>query len=75
GVADTVLGERIHLLVVRAPGHEPSPADLRAWGRTRLEPFKVPDVVHLVDELPVGSTGKSDRRAAQAWATSQQQAC
>lgn len=70
GVIDEVLGERIHLLVVPHPGHETSPSDLRAWGRGRLEPFKVPDVVHLVHEIPLGSTGKADRRAAKEWATS-----
>ena len=70
GVPDEVLGERIHLLVVPRPGQDPSPADLRSWGRDRLEPFKVPDVVHLVDDLPLGSTGKADRRAAKEWATS-----
>lgn len=68
GVPDEVLGERIHLLVVLHPGEAVSPADLRAWSRGRFEPFKVPDVVHLVDEVPLGSTGKADRRAAQAWA-------
>ncbi len=70
GVTDEVLGERIHLLVVPHPGHDTSPSGLRAWGRGRLEPFKVPDVVHLVDEIPLGSTGKADRRAAKEWATS-----
>lgn len=69
GVADELLGERIHLLVVLHPGAEVSAADLRAWGRGRVEPFKVPDVVHLVDEVPLGSTGKADRRAAKEWAT------
>lgn len=69
GVPDAVLGERIHLLVVRRPGQDPSPQDLRAWARGRLEPFKVPDVVHLVDDIPLGSTGKADRRAAKEWAT------
>lgn len=68
GVSDEVLGERIHLLVVRHPGVEVSATDLRAWGRGRVEPFKVPDVVHLVDEVPLGSTGKADRRAAKEWA-------
>lgn len=70
GVTDEVLGERIHLLVVPHPGHDTSPSGLRAWGRGRLEPFKVPDVVHLVHEIPLGSTGKADRRAAKEWATS-----
>ncbi len=69
GVFDEVLGERNHLLVVRHPGVEVSAADLRAWGRGRVEPFKVPDVVHLVDEVPLGSTGKADRSAAKEWAT------
>lgn len=70
GVEDPVLGQRIHLLVVPQAGATPTVAELRAWGRTRMEPFKLPDAVHLVDALPLGSTGKVDRRAAQAWAGS-----
>lgn len=70
GVPDEVLGERIHLLVVQDAAHDTSPALLRAWGRDRLGPLKAPDVVHLVPELPLGSTGMADRRAAREWATS-----
>ena len=65
-----MLGERIHLLVVVDAAHDTSPALLRVWGRDRLGPFKAPDVVHLVPEIPLGSTGKADRRAAKEWATS-----
>ncbi|GAA3379449.1 long-chain fatty acid--CoA ligase [Streptomyces sannanensis] len=63
GVPDEVLGEQIHL-VLAASGSSFDIDDLRAWGRGRLEPGKVPDEFHLVDELPLGETGKVDRRAA-----------
>jgi acyl-coenzyme A synthetase/AMP-(fatty) acid ligase len=36
---------------------------LRKWASARIERYKVPDGIHLSDELPVGSTGKTDRAA------------
>lgn len=67
GVPDEVLGETIHLLIAR-PGASLDTEELRQWGRTHLEPGKVPDVFHLVDQIPLGETGKADRRAAVALA-------
>ncbi|WP_263164393.1 class I adenylate-forming enzyme family protein [Streptomyces sp. SCSIO ZS0520] len=64
GVPDPDLGERTHLLVVRGSRPVPPRGELRAWGRERLEPYKLPDQVHTVDELPLGRTGKADRLAA-----------
>ena len=37
--------------------------DLFAFCRERLAGFKVPAIIHLVDELPTTATGKLDRRA------------
>ncbi|WP_109509636.1 amino acid adenylation domain-containing protein [Nocardioides speluncae] len=42
----------------------PDPAALRDWVGERLPAFAVPDLVHLLPELPLTSTGKLDRRAA-----------
>ncbi|MEV4511683.1 class I adenylate-forming enzyme family protein [Dactylosporangium sp. NPDC049525] len=68
GIPDAVFGERVHLLIV--PDRAAGPAArltaerMRVWGRGRLEPAKVPDVFHEIREIPLGQTGKTDRRAA-----------
>ena len=63
GVADDILGERIHLLVVPGPGGPPSEAQLRDFASSRLPRFKQPDTIHFAAELPLGRTGKADRGA------------
>ncbi|SER74783.1 long-chain acyl-CoA synthetase [Streptomyces sp. yr375] len=68
GVPDEVLGETIHLLIAQ-PGSALDTEELRQWGRKHLEPGKIPDAFHLVDRIPLGETGKADRRAAAAFAT------
>jgi long-chain acyl-CoA synthetase len=61
GVADALLGERIHVLIVpRAGSTVPLPA-LRQHLASCLERFKQPDAFHLADALPLGRTGKADR--------------
>jgi long-chain acyl-CoA synthetase len=61
GVPDDRLGETIHLLIVKRPGAQLDPAALRNWAATRMEKQKLPDVIHFVDALPLGRTGKADR--------------
>jgi acyl-CoA synthetase (AMP-forming)/AMP-acid ligase II len=63
GVADPILGERIHLLVVTKPGRTCSADALREFGAPRLAKFKQPDAFHFAAELPLGRTGKADRGA------------
>ncbi len=63
GIEDPARGEAVHLAIVQRPGHETAPDALRAWAGDYLERFKLPDAIHLVDELPSGVTGKADRRA------------
>ena len=43
-------------------GGEATPAELVAYCRTRLAEFKCPRVIHIVDEIPRGATGKLQRR-------------
>ncbi|MGV4988120.1 class I adenylate-forming enzyme family protein [Streptomyces sp. NRAIS4] len=64
GVPDALLGERLHLLFVPRAGRMPAENELRAHGLARLEAHKVPERVHLVEEPPLGRTGKTDRAAA-----------
>lgn len=63
GVADERLGEVIHAVVVPRAGARLNTGELRAWLLARTERFKVPDVFHVRDALPSGSSGKADRRA------------
>jgi long-chain acyl-CoA synthetase len=66
GLPDERLGEAIHLLVVPLPGTDPSAAELRAWAAGRLEPYKLPDAIHIGPEVPTGATGKADRAQLKA---------
>jgi len=63
GVPDARLGEVIHAVVVPRPGARLDVGALRDWVLARTERYKVPDVFHIRDALPAGSTGKADRRA------------
>jgi len=63
GVADPILGERIHLLVVPRPGSSPDERTLREFALERLPRFKLPDAIRFGTELPLGRTGKADRGA------------
>ncbi len=47
-----------------------TPRRLRDWLIARTERFKVPDVFHIRDALPSGSSGKADRRAVAQLAAS-----
>ena len=48
------------------PGTEPTLEALRAWCRDRIADYKAPDRLELVDELPLTSMLKIDKRALQA---------
>ncbi|MCE0765649.1 AMP-binding protein [Pseudonocardia kujensis] len=52
--------------VEAVPGADPDPAELRAWCARTLAKFKVPDSVHLVEEMPttVGTNGSKIKAAA-----------
>jgi len=66
GVPDELLGERIHVLLVPRPGVDLDRAALLAWAAGRIERFKLPDVIHVGSDLPLGRTGKADRNALRA---------
>lgn len=61
GVPDARLGETIHAAVVLKAGASATSEELKEWCRSRIERFKVPDVIHFVDSLPTGPTGKALR--------------
>lgn len=61
GVDDSVLGERIHVLLVPRFDAVLDLGAIRRHLETRLEKFKQPDVFYVADALPLGRTGKADR--------------
>ena len=72
GVHDPVLGEVGVAFVVPVPGIDPSVLDrenVQSWVTARLADYKAPDRVVVVDDLPVTSMLKIDKRALAARAT------
>jgi acyl-CoA synthetase (AMP-forming)/AMP-acid ligase II len=70
GAPDPVLGEVGIAFVVPATGSAPPTRDaLRSWCRDRLADYKAPHRIELIDELPLTSMHKVDKRALVARAT------
>ena len=67
GVPDQRLGETIHAVVVLKAGAVLSESDLLQWASGKIERFKLPEAVHFCDTVPLGSTGKASRAAAQQY--------
>jgi acyl-CoA synthetase (AMP-forming)/AMP-acid ligase II len=59
-VPDAKYGEQVAAAVVAAPGT--SPEELAHHCRSRLAAFKVPVSIAMLDRIPVGPTGKVQRR-------------
>ena len=62
GVVDEKWGERVCAAVIMAPDVSVSDAELRAWCRERLAPYRVPKTLIVVDELPRNAMGKVLKR-------------
>jgi long-chain acyl-CoA synthetase len=63
GLPDERFGETVHAIVVPRAGARLEQNVLRAWMLARTERFKVPDSFIFRDVLPIGPSGKIDRRA------------
>ena len=61
GVADAEGLTKTKAFVVLKPGREASEAELKAFVKDRLAPFKYPRVIEFLDELPKTATGKIQR--------------
>ena len=62
---DAERGNLVKAYVVLAPGHEPGPAlvaELQQHVRGRLAPYEYPKEIAFIDELPMTTTGKVQRR-------------
>jgi long-chain acyl-CoA synthetase len=66
GRPDAEHGEEVVAFVQLRPGATAGAAELREYGRAHLSAVKYPREVHLVDELPLTSIGKLDRKALRA---------
>jgi acyl-CoA synthetase (AMP-forming)/AMP-acid ligase II len=66
GVPDEEWGEAVKAVVQPVPGAALDAAALLAFVAERLAGYKRPRSIELVDELPLGATGKIDKRALRA---------
>jgi malonyl-CoA/methylmalonyl-CoA synthetase len=58
GIADETWGQRVAAVVVLRAGMLLVLEDLRAWGKQRLAPYKVPTLLRVLTELPRNPMGK-----------------
>lgn len=66
GIPDAIVGERVHAVVVAAPGAAPDRDGLLAHAVTRLPAHMVPRDVEYVAELPRSPNGKVDYKRLKA---------
>jgi long-chain acyl-CoA synthetase len=65
GVPDQAKGEMVKAWVVLRAGQSVTEAELRAYCREKLAPYKVPSKIDFKPELPKTMVGKVLRRALQ----------
>ncbi len=58
GTPDSYWGNAVSAAVVVDDGHEITRESLRDWARDKLAPYKLPQVVRVVDSLPMNAMGK-----------------
>ena len=58
GIPDEKWSERPLLIVRPNPGANPSKEDLLGFFKGKVEDWSIPDDVVIVEELPIGGTGK-----------------
>ncbi|QTX05992.1 AMP-binding protein [Agromyces archimandritae] len=63
GIADAVHGQEVHVAVVAREGRAVDADAVIAFAKERIAAYKYPRVVHLVEELPIGASGKVLKRA------------
>jgi acyl-CoA synthetase (AMP-forming)/AMP-acid ligase II len=61
GIPSERWGQELHLAVTPAAGETLDPDLITAFLRTRVDRYKVPKAVHIVDALPVTGIGKIQR--------------
>lgn len=70
GIPDAKWGETVKAVCVAKPGTTIDEADIIAWTRERIAPFKCPRSVDVIDALPRNASGKILRKDLRApyWA-------
>ncbi len=64
GLRDPEWGRRVHAIIQPADvAHPPDPADIIAFAKERLSPYKVPKTVEFLDALPRSDAMKLNRGA------------
>ncbi len=58
GVPDPIVGERVWAFILPTEGAQLTPGDTLGYCRGELAPYKVPEHVRVVTDLPMTSTGK-----------------
>ncbi len=58
--------ERPHLIVQLRPGQQATPAEFLDWLDGKIAKWWMPDGVLFVDEMPLGATGKLDKKVLRA---------
>ncbi len=66
GIPDEKWGETVKAVVVAKPGASVEEADIIAWARERIAPFKAPRSVDVIDALPRNASGKILRKDLRA---------
>jgi malonyl-CoA/methylmalonyl-CoA synthetase len=66
GVPDPEWGERVAAVVVTKPATELTLDELRAFGKERLAPYKVPSLLSCVGSLPRNALGKVQKTELKA---------
>jgi oxalate---CoA ligase len=61
GMPHDMLGEEVAAAIVLKQGATASDKELREFARAKLADFKVPKKILIVDQIPVGATGKLQR--------------
>jgi acyl-CoA synthetase (AMP-forming)/AMP-acid ligase II len=62
GVPHPIYGEEVEAVIALHPGQEADAADLIAFCKESLAPFKVPKAIRFVESVPRSATGKIQRR-------------
>jgi fatty-acyl-CoA synthase len=66
GVAHPQWSERPVLLVQLTPGASAEPQEFADFLDGKIARWWMPDAIHIVDEMPLGATGKIDKKAIRA---------
>lgn len=66
GLPDETYGERVHAVVVPAPGASPTVQELRDFCGQEIARYKAPRTIDFVQELPLSGAGKILKRELRA---------